>query len=82
MDSDGDLDLSNLGALIALWQEEESRLNAILANDTTSPEVKRQVEDRLSWVQMQIGSHKDELQLLESGANLPQTNLMKTASDA
>lgn len=65
MDSDRDLEATNLQALIGLWQQEERRLRSLITNQLTSPEVRSQAEERLGVVLNEIQLALNELATIE-----------------
>jgi hypothetical protein len=65
MDSDRDLETTNLQALIGLWQQDERRLRSLITNQLTSPEVRSQAEERLGVVLNEIQLALNELATIE-----------------
>jgi hypothetical protein len=65
MNADRDTDLTNLQALIALWQDEEQRLRSIINDPQTSPSTRDRASERLRSVIDQIRAFGDELDALE-----------------
>jgi hypothetical protein len=57
-------EIAFIEGLIGLWREEEERLRAMVADSSTSPEVKSQANARLVWIQQMITQHQEELALL------------------
>lgn len=65
MNSNRDLERTNIQVLVGLWQQEERRLRSIITSPLTSPEVKSQAQERLDAVLKEIQSAGDELSALE-----------------
>lgn len=61
MDLDGDNEMTNLQALIGLWQQEEMRLRSIIKDPQCSPSIRGQASERLGAVLEQIRAAADEL---------------------
>jgi hypothetical protein len=65
MNSDRDLEITNLQALIGLWQQEERRLRSIITSPPTSPAIRDQANERLGGVLKEIQAAADEMTTLE-----------------
>jgi exoribonuclease II len=61
MDSNRTLEMTNLEALIGLWQQEERRLHAIIDNPLTSSVIRGQANERLTFVIKEIEAAIDEM---------------------
>jgi len=65
MNSNRDLERTNIQVLIGLWQQEERRLRSIITSPLTSPEVRSQAHERLDAVLKEIQSAGDELSAIQ-----------------
>lgn len=65
MNSNRDLERTNIQVLVGLWQQEERRLRSIITSSLTSPEVRNQAQERLAEVLKEIQSAGDELSAIE-----------------
>jgi hypothetical protein len=65
MNSDRDLEMTNLQALIGLWQQEERRLRSIITSPPTSPAIRGQANERLGGVLKEIQAAADEMTTIE-----------------
>ena len=61
-----DSEISSLACLIGLWREEEERLRAIVAASGSSPEVRRQANERLAEIFATIRDHEEEIVRLQA----------------
>jgi hypothetical protein len=60
------LEIANLETYIALWQQEERRLQGIVSSPMTNPEIRHQANERLGVVLGQIQDAAKEIAGLQS----------------